>query len=248
MIKETDLTEEQEKKPMQFDIYTLIFAGLAVFVIIKLRSVLGTRTGEEKPPHDPYRPREPVDAKSSGNNDNVIPLPRPADRPADAPAIWRWEGMAIEGTPLANGFDAIARLDKNFDPAHFRDGAKAAYEMIVTCFARADRKSLKDLLSREVFDAFNSVMNGREQRGETAEVTFVSIDKVDLVQAEARGNSMQLGVRFHSKMISVTRDKSGHVVDGSPETVADVTDVWTFAREAGARDPNWKLVTTEAGH
>jgi predicted lipid-binding transport protein (Tim44 family) len=235
---------------MQFDIYTLIFAGLAIFVAIKLKSVLGTRNGEEKPPFDPFQDRSKNNTKSLGNTDNVIPMPQTGFRapPEDAPVQWRWEGLAKQDTELANGLDALVTLDKNFDPRHFRDGAKHAYEMIVSAFAHGDRKTLKNLLAKDVFDGFNTVMSQRDLRGETSEVTFVSIDKNDLFAANAKDNTMQIAVRFQSKMISVTRDKNGVVVDGSPDTVTDVTDIWTFARDATAKDPNWKVIATEAGH
>jgi predicted lipid-binding transport protein (Tim44 family) len=235
---------------MQFDIYTLIFAGLAIFVAIKLKSVLGTRNGEEKPPFDPFQDRSKNNTKSLGNTDNVIPMPQTGFRnPAEEEKIqWRWEGIAKEGTELANGLDALVTLDKNFDPRHFRDGAKHAYEMIVSAFAHGDRKTLKNLLAKDVFDGFNTVMSQRDLRGETSEVTFVSIDKNDLFVASTKANAMQIAVRFQSKMISVTRDKNGAVVDGSPDTVTDVTDIWTFAKDAGARDPNWYVIATEAGH
>lgn len=231
---------------MQFDIYTLIFAGLAIFVVVKLRSVLGTRTGEEKPPVDPFAPR---DAAMGAAKDNVIPLQRGAERPYEAPGeppAYRWAGFATEGTPLAAGLDDIASNEPDFDAPTFQNGAKAAYEWIVSAFAKGDRKALRDLLSKEVFDSFSGVIAGREQRGETAETTFVSIDKADITHAEVKGLSMLITVRFVSKIITATRDRAGAVVDGNPEQVTDVTDVWTFAREARSRDPNWKLVATQA--
>ena len=233
---------------MQFDIYTLIFAGLAIFVAYKLKSILGTRTGDEKPPQDPFDAK--ANSRPAGYNDNVIPLPNSSPRVTepDEPPKWRWEGIAKEGTEAANGLDALVSVDKSFDPRHFLDGAKHAYEMIVTAFAHGDRKTLKNLLAKDVFDGFNSVILTREQQGNSSEVTFVSIDRNDLVDAQAKNSSMQIAVRFQSKMIRVTRDKAGVVVDGSADTVVDVTDIWTFAKEASARDPNWKLVATEAGY
>ena len=231
---------------MQFDIYTLIFAGLAIFVVFKLRSVLGTRTGEEKPPLDPFAPR---DASVNGAKDNVIPLQRGGERPYEAPdepPAYRWAGFAAEGSPLAIGLDDVARNDSSFDGPTFQSGAKSAYEWIVSAFAKGDRKALRDLLSKEVFDSFSGVITGREQRGETSETTFVSIDKADIIHAEVKGLMMTITVRFVSKIITATRDRAGAVVDGNPEQVTDVTDVWTFAREAKSRDPNWKLVATQA--
>ena len=229
---------------MQFDIYTLIFAGLALFVVIKLRSVLGTRTGEEKPPVDPFTRR---DAPPVGGQDNVIPLPLPAERlgTPEEPLPYRWAGLATEGSALASGLDQIAVADPSFDARTFQSGAKAAYEWIVTAFAKGDRKSLRDLLSKDVFDSFSGVIAGREQRGEAAETTFVSIDKSDLTQAEIRNETSLITVRFVSKIISATRDRAATVIEGNPEQVTDVTDLWTFAREVKSRDPNWKLVATQ---
>ena len=119
--------------------------------------------------------------------------------------------------------------------------------MIVTAFAEGDRKALKNLLSREVYDGFETAIREREGRGETAETRFVSIDKADITGAELRGRAAQITVRFVSQLVSVTHDRAGAVIDGSPDKVTEVTDVWTFARDLSVRDPNWKLVATEAG-
>jgi predicted lipid-binding transport protein (Tim44 family) len=116
--------------------------------------------------------------------------------------------------------------------------------MIVLAFANGDRRSLKDLLSGEVYDSFEAVIKDREKHEQKTETRFVSIDKAELVSAEARDRAAQLTVRFVSQMISVTRDKTGAIVDGNPDKVADITDVWTFARDTSSRDPNWKLVGT----
>ena len=122
--------------------------------------------------------------------------------------------------------------------------ARSAYEMIVLAFANGDRRALKDLLSSEVYDSFDAVIKDREKHEQKTETRFVSIDKAELVSAEARDRAAQLTVRFVSQMISVTRDKTGAIVDGNPDKVADITDVWTFARDTSSRDPNWKLVGT----
>ncbi len=143
------------------------------------------------------------------------------------------------------GLDAIAAQDSSFDPRHFISGARSAYEMIVLAFANGDRRALKDLLVvSEVYDSFETVIKDREKHEQKTETRFVSIDKAELVGAEARDRAAQLTVRFVSQMISVTRDKTGTIVDGNPDKVADITDVWTFARDTSSRDPNWKLVGT----
>jgi predicted lipid-binding transport protein (Tim44 family) len=232
-----------------FDTWTIILLAVAVAIFLKLRSVLGQRTGRERPPYDPYSAR---DAVRGATNDNVVTLPgRAGDgahKPMESPEpAERWKGIAEAGTALASGLDAIVGEDKTFDPKHFVAGARAAYEMIVLAYAEGDRRALKNLLSREVYDGFEAAIRDREGKGETVETRFVAIDKSDMTAAELRGRTAHVTVRFVSQLISVTRDKSGNVIDGNPEKVTDVTDVWTFARDLSSRDPNWKLVATEAG-
>jgi predicted lipid-binding transport protein (Tim44 family) len=232
-----------------FDISTIIFAALAIFVLYKLKSVLGTRTGEERPPHDPFKRRSADEgeavAQASASQSNVIRLPG-APRAAPATAEERW-GKLADGDAF-DGLDAIVAADAGFDGARFLDGARSAYEMIVTSFARGDRDSLRALLSPEVFDSFSAAIGAREAQGETVETTFVSIDKTTIADAHLREGVGQVTVRFASKLITLTRDRSGVVIDGGVDKIVDVIDVWTFARQAGARDPNWKLVATEAAH
>jgi predicted lipid-binding transport protein (Tim44 family) len=237
-----------------FDIYTIIFLALAVFIFLRLRSVLGQRTGRERPPYDPYSARDAV--RSPAADSKVVTLPtnppaapaRAAPAEPAAPPAERWKDIAEPGSPVAAGLDAIVAADADFDAKHFITGARTAYEMIVTSFAEGDRKQLKTLLSREVFDGFDSAITEREGRGETSETRFVSIDASTITAAELRNRTAQITMRFLSKLVSATRDRNGAVVDGSADKVTDVTDVWTFARDISSRDPNWKVVATEAGH
>ena len=232
---------------MNVDILTIIALAIAVLFFLRLRSVLGRRTGNERPPFD--RPRNVV---QGAPDNNVVPLPggKVIDQPAVAPTAEvapptdRWKGLAEPGTTLAQGLDAIVAQDSSFDPKHFLSGARSAYEMIVLAFANGDRRALRDLLSSEVYDSFETVMKDREKHEQKTETRFVSIDKAELANAEMRERTAQLTVRFVSQMISVTRDKAGTIVDGNPDKVADITDVWTFARDTTSRDPNWKLVGT----
>ena len=239
-----------------FDIYTIIFLALAVFIFLRLRSVLGQRTGRERPPFNPFAAREsrPGPVADKAVSDKVVALqPRAVDPSAvkpveEKPAVDRWKGIAPADSAVAKGLDEIAAADSSFDPQHFVTGARGAYEMIVLAYAEGDRRTLKNLLARDVYDGFDSVIRERETRGDIAETRFVSIDSTDLIAAEQRGKTAQLTVRFVSKLVSVTRDKTGNVTDGNPEKVTDVTDLWTFARDTTSRDPNWKLVATETGH
>jgi len=119
--------------------------------------------------------------------------------------------------------------------------------MIVNAYAEGDRRTLKSLLSREVYEGFEGAITEREKRGETVESHFVSIDEAEITGAELQKRTAQVTLRFLSKLITATRDKDGKVIDGNAEKVSDVTDIWTFARDVTSRDPNWKLVATEAG-
>jgi predicted lipid-binding transport protein (Tim44 family) len=230
------------------DIYTIIFLALAVFIFLRLRNVLGQRTGNERPPFDRTAARN---ALGGAQDNNVVTMPgkvidqapvAPAAEPA--PPSDRWKDLAEPGTALAQGLDAIVEKDSTFDPRHFISGARGAYEMIVLAFANGDRRALKDLLSTDVYESFEAAIKDRERHEQKTETRFVSIDKAEIVNAEARDRSAQLTVRFVSQMISVTRDKSGNIVDGNADKVADITDIWTFARDTTSRDPNWKLVGT----
>ena len=232
------------------NIYTIIFLALAVFIFLRLRNVLGRRTGRERPPYDPYSARDAVRSPAS---DKVVTLPaRTAETAPRAPEIppipgERWKDIAESGSPVAAGLDAIVASDSGFDAQHFIAGARAAYEMVVTAFAAGDRRQLRGLLSPEVYDGFDAHIGERESRGETLETKFISIDSSTITAAEFRNRTAQITVRFVSKLVSATRDRSAVVIDGNAEKVTDVTDVWTFARDVSSRDPNWKVVATETG-
>jgi predicted lipid-binding transport protein (Tim44 family) len=234
------------------DITTLLFLGLAVLIILKLRNVLGTRTGHERPPFDPLTRRD----RPPNGADKVVPLPpraptRPVEavspaKPNEEPTREAAPGITPASGPLATALQAILHADRNFDADHFLGGARMAYEMIVNAFAAGDRKTLRPLLSKDVFDGFDSAMTEREKIGHRVESSFIGIDKAEITEAAMRGSTAQITVRFVSKLIQATRDPQGTVIDGDPTRVTEVTDVWTFARDVGSRDPNWRLVATGA--
>ncbi len=227
-----------------FDIYSIIFLIIAVVIFMRLGSVLGRRTGNEPTPLD-ARVKPPAGAR----NDNIVALPtrdRPAAPPADAPDLKPLSRYATAGTPLYDGLAALMKAAPDFDPEHFLSGAKAAYEMIVTAFAQGDRPALKSLLASDVYDGFVTAIAERERKEQKAELTFVGIDEVKMTGAELDGKVARLSLRFVAELISCTRDKDGKVVDGDATETQTIRDAWTFARDIGSRDPNWKLVATEA--
>lgn len=237
------------------DIYTIIFLAVAVLIFLRLRSVLGRRTGNERPPFDPYSRREAPPPAANGE-DNVIGLPRREatdDMPPDLPEApqdldvdARLGTTVAEDSAIRGALARIARADSSFDVESFISGSKAAYEMIVTAFAEGDRKMLRQLLSRDVYEGFIGAIDQREEQGETIEFRFIGIDRADITGAELKNRSAQVTVRFLSKLVSATHDKDGELVDGDPIHVSEHSDIWTFAREVTSRNPNWKLVATES--
>ncbi|MBO6758040.1 MAG: Tim44 domain-containing protein [Roseibium sp.] len=237
-----------------FDIYNIIFLALAVFIIFRLRSVLGKRTGNERPPFDPYSKSEQPGPTSQDQqaSDNVIPLPgQTGERGMGDAETGQGDDVVIDkvapaGSALNDALKQILSVDRSFEPQEFLQGARAAYEMIVMAFAEGDRKSLKQLLSKEVYEGFVSAIDDRERRDETIDSTFVGIDKAEIVEAALKGTVAQVTVKVQSQLISATRDKDGAVVEGDPNKVSEVVDIWTFARDTSSRDPNWRLVATES--
>jgi predicted lipid-binding transport protein (Tim44 family) len=228
-----------------FDVYSIIFLVIAVVIFMRLGSVLGRRTGNEPTPFDPRGKTPP----SAARNDNVVALPpreRGSAASAAAPDFEPIARHSTPGTPLHDSLVAIAKASPGFDVEHFVAGARAAYEMIVTAFADGDRAMLKNLLAPEVFEGFVAAISEREGRGQRTELTFVGIEEAKITGAELDGRAARITLRFVSELISVTRDKDGAVVEGDPTDVQTIRDVWTFAREVNSRDPNWKLVSTEA--
>ena len=241
------LTQQQDPMDEFFDIPTLIVIGLAIVVLFRLRQVLGTRTGRERTPLE--RQREAAAAKSG--DDTVVPMrPRPVpDSNEDQER--RARKLEAEITQYAHGDDkvaaglkAIAEADPGFTPKSFMEGAKAAYEMIVTAFAGGDRQTLRNLLDKDVFDGFERAIKDREAAGHKVDFTFVGLPRVEISDAELDRRNASVTVRFHAEVVSATRDKDGNLIEGNADQVTNIADEWTFARSPKSRDPNWKLVAT----
>ncbi len=232
------------------DLPTLIAIVVAVFVLFRLRSVLGTRTGNERPPVDRTR-STPVE-KNADSDETVVPLrPRPSVAQPDLDDERRARKLEAEieqaaagNAELANGLRAVAEADPSFTPKSFLGGAKQAYEMIVTAFAEGDRQTLKNLLEKDVFDGFQRAIADREAAGNSVDFTFVGLPKIAIVDAEYDKKNVNVTVDFHAEVVSATRDKDGNLVEGNADTVQTIADEWTFSRNPKSRDPNWKVVST----
>ena len=230
------------------DFPTLIVIVVAIVVLLRLRSVLGTRTGNERPPSVRY---ESISRTRPDNDDTVVPLPvrkNPQDS-AEAERAQRKLEAEIEkfsaGKPeVEEGLRAIAGADPSFSPKTFIEGAKSAYEMIVTAYAAGDRKTLKMLLDKDVYDSFEAAIIERESAGHTVDFTFVGLSGIDYFEAELEKRNAVVTLRIDAEVVSITRDKEGEIVEGTPGQVVAIADEWTFMRNTKSRDSNWKLVAT----
>jgi predicted lipid-binding transport protein (Tim44 family) len=244
------------------DLFTLISLIVALVVVLKLRSVLGRRTGDEEARIERLRSEEQRRASAaSSQSGKVVALPRrnreetPAEALAEADvstaeAEARIKSIAGGDSLVIRGLMDILKADPNFDPQHFLTGARAAYEMIVTAFAEGNRKVLRDLLSKDVYEGFAAAIADRESRGERVDQKFVGINKADITEAELDKGLAQITVRFVSQLIKATFDRSGKLMEGDSGKVHEVVDIFTFSRdvstEAARQNPNWKLIGTES--
>jgi predicted lipid-binding transport protein (Tim44 family) len=207
----------------------ILIASVAGILLFRLYTVLGRRTGHERPPQEDYRlnPRQVEDTVGSAPKLSHISPERPTD-------------------PVASGLFDIGLADRGFDKDQFLKGARAAYEMILTAYASGDRATLKPLLSDEVFTAFEAAIAARETAGQKATLTLVGFSDVKIIAAALKNNVAEITLAFSSRLISSTADKDGKVIEGDASAVQDVTDVWSFTRDVRARDPNWTLVATSS--
>lgn len=221
---------------------TLIFAAIAVGVILKLRSVLGRNIGHQEPPEHLTRHQDRQDREVTDRPDRTgeaVEAPRPSRSPvADVPVT----------TPLGAGLAAIAQADRSFDPDAFADGARQAFRSIVAAYADGDRETLKMLLGKKVYDSFDASIAERETQGEVLTSTILSLDAADVIEAEMAGKEARVTVRFRSTQSHKLVDREGKVLDddGSAADDDDIIDIWTFARDTRSSDPNWLLVETES--
>lgn len=212
---------------------------IAAFLVLRLRSVLGRRSGHERRPPDLVSQRK----QDAAGNDNVVELP---DRTKEAADDEDFGTEAESEDPLADGLTQIRIADSSFDPQEFLAGARTAFEMVVENFAEGNAKALRTMLNDEVFENFAAAIKQREEAGETLETTLIGIKNAETLEARMEGRTAFVTVKFVTEQVNLTRDKSGEVVDGDPSRVTDVTDIWTFARNTRARDPNWTLVETRS--
>lgn len=223
-----------------FDIF--LFALIAVFLVLRLRGVLGRRTGNEKQgPSDIFGRQSHENDSDKGQNDtaaqtdNVYRLPE-SDNDLDAENVPSDTFATLQ---------QIQKYDPNFTQQDFLNGGRMAFEMIVEYFAKGDKDGLNPLLSPEVYKNFAAAIDARAEKGEHEETTLVGIKSASIYDASLEGRTAYVTVKFVSEEVSVIRNSEGDVVSGDPNKVIEAEDLWTFARNIESRDPNWQLVATE---
>lgn len=213
----------------------ILFGMIAAFLVLRLRSILGKRTGFERqaPPPMPQQPlRKPAPPIIEGR---VEPVPPAA--PQTVPPV---------ASPIGLALARMREIDHGFDPARFLAGAEQAFRMIVAAFASGDRVGLRALLSDETYKAFEEAIAAREKAGETQISEIKSIQQLAIEDAAVRGTIGAVTARIVSDQISYTKDRDGRPVAGT-DAVTEITDLWTFERDLTQRDPTWRLVSARSG-
>ncbi len=212
----------------------IILFAIAAFVLFRLKSVIGTRTGYEAPPD--YLKREGATAPGH-------PRPRPVADVEDEE-----ESAVLEQLPerLRETIEAMHRADPDFTLPAFLEGARAAYEMILMAYESGDRASLRELLAPEVFEAFEQRIAEREAKGLHVDARFIGVRELRIENAtfDAKSHEADITVRFVGELITAVRDAEGRIVEGDPNEIHRQTDVWTFSRRLGTDDPTWLLTAT----
>lgn len=215
-------------------IQLIVLAGIAIFLILRLKNVLGTREGFEKPDLPEIEPA----TRSARRGFAVIEGGQDRDITDHVP----------EGSPAALALAAMKRAEPSFGVTDFLQGARGAYEMILMAFERSDIAAVRPFLAPEVYAAFDAVVQARAQQGLTVQAEFIGVRELALEAAEydPKSREAEISVRYLGELISSARDAAGQVVEGDPKSPRKQRDTWTFARKMGAKDPNWQLVATSA--
>ena len=225
----------------------LIFAIIAAFLIHRLKSVLGTRHGQERERQNPFaveKLRSEEKNSLTAPQEKIVPLSTPVAPLAGVEAVI--DTSANKDGRIEQGLSDIVSADPHFEVNSFMSGAKYAFEMIVMAYARGDLDTLKPLLSPKLYKDFAAGIKARQSAGHTMEVTIHRIKQARIAQAHLGGTMAYITVDYDVEETSVTRDASGAVIDGDPDSIFGVEDIWTFTRDTRSHDPNWLLIETRA--
>jgi len=223
----------------------LIFAAIAAFLIYRLNGVLGTKNGNERQRPNPFTPAE-QQRKPAVEMPQVrtVPPPLPVMTPAALEAVV--DAEANRDGRVEQGLQDIRSADPYFEINSFMQGARYAFELVVTAYARGDLAAIKPLVSPKLYNDFAAGVKAREAAGHTVDLTLHRVAQARVVEAHLGGAMAYVTVDFEVEESSVTRDRAGQIVEGNPDSLFTIRDVWTFTRDTRTTDPNWILIETRA--
>ncbi len=223
-------------------LYALVAAGLVFW----LRSVLGTRHGDERerpnpfttPAEKPFAEAKAAAAAAGVDTENGLAIDVRPILPRN---------VSIEGPATESGLMEIGRVMRDFDLPTFTQGAQDAFAIIVEAFAQGDRDTLQNLLEPSVYAAFDAALKDREEKGEKVETEIHAVRRAEVLKAEIKDKDAFITIRFIADETCVVRDREGHILSGDPDRITEMNDIWTFSRTIKSRDPRWLLAETSDG-
>ncbi|MEC8621691.1 MAG: Tim44/TimA family putative adaptor protein [Pseudomonadota bacterium] len=216
----------------------ILFAMIAAFLVLRLRSVLGKKTGHQRPPT-----LESSTKKEEGpvSDKNLVEFPKSRKDDTDNTGA---KAEAEADDPLTPALTEVKIADPNFNPSEFSEGAKGAFELVVEAYAKGDEETLRKLLNDEVFNDFSAAIKERHDAGEQLDFTLIGITAAEIIDARVEGKMAFITMQFDSEQVNITRDKDENILSGDPNQIEKISDIWIFARNTQAGDPNWTLVET----
>ena len=222
------------------DLDLLLFAMVAAFLVLRLRSVLGKRTGHQQSKQDPVSEQKHEKSEKS----KVVEIPNNSHEKTSQEDVVISDEESDD--PILHGVKKIKSADSSFDLSEFSEGARGAFGMIVQAFAEGDIETLQSFLSEDVFENFSLAIEEREEREETLETAIIEVDVAEVIEADMDGQNALITMKFVSEQVNLTRDSEDRIIDGVPNTVTKITDIWMFSRDTTSNDPNWRLVETRS--
>lgn len=216
----------------------ILFAMIAAFLVLRLRSVLGKKTGHQRPP---TLERSTKKEEGPVSDENLVELPNSKKEETDTGGA---RSEAAADNPLTPALTEVKIADPNFNPSEFSEGARGAFGLVVEAYANGDEETLRTLLNDEVFNDFSAAIKERSDAGEKLDFTLIGITVAKIIDARVEEKMVFITMQFDSEQVNITRDKDDNILSGDPNQIEKISDIWIFARNTQAGDPNWTLVET----
>ena len=216
----------------------ILFAMIAAFLVLRLRSVLGKKTGHQRPP---TLERSTKEEEGPVSDKKLVEFPKSRKDDTDNTGS---KAEAEADDRLTPALTEVKIADPNFNPSEFSEGAKGAFELVVEAYAKGDEETLRKLLNDEVFNDFSAAIKERHDAGEKLDFTLIGITVAKIIDARVEGKMAFITMQFDSEQVNIMRDKNENILSGDPNQIEKISDIWIFARNTQAGDPNWTLVET----